>query len=282
MSSIVYYSLSQNVTTTDINGCSVASQRYPISVNCTGSFSTSFPFTTDNPSGRNDYYLLYIVRGKMELSAGELTKKAMAGSIFLIPPHTHYTYSYSGGEPLNYLWAHFTGSYADGLLKDCKLYPLPYSGYAEDSGRISRKFKKLFEEFEQRSELFERKASVYLQDIILEIAEDIKAARQSKQLEASIRYIHSAYDKKLSIPTLAAMENLSNSRYIALFNKLTGMSPTAYIIKLRMNTACELLLNTDMSIKQVGILSGYPDAHFFSKLFKKYVGVSPNEYRNSN
>ena len=282
MSSIIYYSVSSNTISTDINGCSVASCRYPISVNCAGSFSTSFPFTTDNPMGRNDYYLLYIVRGEMELSAGDLTANAVAGSIFLIPPHIHYTYSYSGKEPLNYLWVHFTGSYADGLLKDCGLYPLPYQGYTENSSRIARGFKKLFEEFEQRSELFERKASVYLQDIIMEIAEDIHSEKESKPLEASIRYIHSAYDKKLSIPTLAAMENLSNSRYITLFNKLTGMSPTAYIIRLRMNTACELLLNTDMSIKQIGILSGYSDAHFFSKLFKKHMGVSPNEYRNNN
>ena len=280
MNSIKYYSVAVKNTSTGINECSIESNSHPISVNCAGSFTTSFPFTTDNPMGRNDYYLLYMIRGEMEIRAGDRFGKAVSGSIFLIPPHTHYSYTYSGGEPLSYLWAHFTGSYAEGLLSDCRLSPLPFFGAVEDNGIISIKFKRMFEEIERRSPLFERRAAVYIQDILLDVANSICNKEEKNPLEASLRYIHSAYDNKISIPLLASMENLSNSRYIALFNKLMGMSPTAYIIKLRINTACELLSSTDMSIKQVGILSGYTDAHFFSKIFKKYVGLSPNEYRN--
>ncbi|MBQ8849195.1 MAG: helix-turn-helix transcriptional regulator [Clostridia bacterium] len=282
MSSVSYHSVLKRSDGQGINGHSIASDEYPIAVNCTGNFATIFPFTTDNPSGRNDYYLLYMVRGKMRVTVGGRNAAAVSGSIFLIPPHTHYTYTYSGGEPLDYLWAHFTGSYAERLLSDCGLYPLPYFGTAEDGGRISGKFKRMFELFERRSPLLERRASVCMQDIILEAAECIVRRAEKIPLETSLRYIHSAYDRKLSVPELAAMENLSNSRYIALFNRYMGMPPTAYITELRMRNACELLTSTDMSVKQVGILVGYPDAHFFSKLFKKHVGTSPNEYRNKN
>ena len=46
-----------------------------------------------------------------------------------------------------------------------------------------------------------------------------------------------------------------------------------------MSAACELLESSNISVKQVGALVGYNDPHFFSKLFKKHVGISPSEYR---
>ena len=278
MGSLYYSTIKKNIDT-GINECNRSSDDHPISVNCAGRLVTEFPFTTDNPQGRNDYYLLYVVRGEMDLSAGEKHTRARSGSIFLIPPRTHYTYTYSEGEPLEYLWAHFTGSYAEGLLRDCGIYPLPFFGSSKDSGTISEGFRRMFEEFERRAPLIDLRTSVYLQEIILDAADSVSRTEAHLPIETSLRYIHSSYDSPILIPELAAMENLSNSRYIALFNKYMGMPPSAYIIKLRMDAARELLQTTDMSIKRIGILVGYPDAHFFSKLFKKHVGLSPVEFR---
>jgi AraC-like DNA-binding protein len=75
------------------------------------------------------------------------------------------------------------------------------------------------------------------------------------------------------------MENLSNSRYVAIFTQCMGMPPVRYILELRLRYACQLLESTDMSIKEISALSGYSDPHFFSKQFKKYIGVSPRDYR---
>ena len=281
MRSITCHFISDDSPVGSMNSCSVASDKYPITVNCAGNFVTGFPFTTDNPTGREDYYLLYMVRGNMRVWADGKETAASSGSVFIFPPHTHYTYTYDGRDTLDYLWAHFTGSFAKELLTECGMTDLPYYGEASDSGRISNRFRRMFEAFEIKAPLFERKAAVCLEEIILELSASMNRLSEVSPLENSLRYIHSAYSEKISVPQLAAMENLSNSRYIALFNKHLGMSPTAYIIKLRINTACELLISTDMSIKQVGISVGYPDSHFFSKLFKKYMGASPNEYRYS-
>ncbi len=278
----LYYSTIKKNTDTSMNECNRHSDDHPISVNCAGRLVTEFSFTTDNPQGRSDYYLLYVVRGEMDLRVGELKTRARSGSIFLIPPHAHYTYTYSEGEPLEYLWAHFTGSYAEGFLRDCGIYPLPFFGLSRDSGIISEGFRRMFEEFERRPPLVDRRTAVCLQEIILDVAESVSRTEARLPIEASLRYIHSSYDSHLSIPELAAMENLSNSRYIALFNKYMGMPPSAYIIKLRMDAARELLQTTDMSIKRIGMLVGYPDAHFFSKLFKKHVGLPPAEFREKN
>ena len=64
--------------------------------------------------------------------------------------------------------------------------------------------------------------------------------------------------------------------------KHTGKSPNEYIIELRLQFAKNLLDNTNMSIKQISERVGYSDQYFFSRIFKKYLGISPQSYRNKN
>ena len=281
MKSLSYYSV-QNSEKGDINKCSMASSEYPLIVNCAGNFRTPFPFSTNNPSGRKDFYIMAIQKGELEIPLDGKGFIARSGSVIIFPPDYPYSYSYFGGEPLEYLWVHFTGSYAPSLLEECGFSPLPFFAVAESDHRISDKFSKLFEAFEAKRRLQRQELACILEQIVLSASKTIFSDDNPRTLEKSVRYIHSSYNKKISIPELAAMENLSNSRYISLFNQCMGISPSAYIIGLRIGAACDLLETTDMSIKQIGILVGYSDSHFFSKLFKKHVGVSPKDYKFKN
>ena len=278
MHSLSYYSLPKTNHDKELNRCSIESYEYPLTVNCAGNFKAAFPLTTDNQSGRKDFYLLYLLSGELDVLIGEETVRASAGSLIIFPPNKRYKYSYSSAEELDYLWVHFTGSYAERLLSECGLSPLPYFSPALNSRRIPEKFKKIFEIFETGGSLQRHELAVTLEQIILSAASKEKGGKK-RSLDRSIRYIHLNYNQKISIPELAAMENLSNSRYIALFTDQMGASPTSYIIKLRINSACDLLLTTDLSVKQIGTLVGYDDPHFFSKLFKKHVGLSPKAYK---
>ena len=90
---------------------SVASDKYPIMVNCAGRFMSEAPFVTDLIRGREDYYLLYVERGELEVVLNGSPYTARSGSIVIFPPHYPYTYTFAGNDPISYLWAHFTGSY---------------------------------------------------------------------------------------------------------------------------------------------------------------------------
>jgi YesN/AraC family two-component response regulator len=65
-----------------------------------------------------------------------------------------------------------------------------------------------------------------------------------------------------------------------IFKEVTGESPINYLIKIRLAKAKELLEKDDSSnVKAIGTAVGYDDVYHFSKLFKKYYGISPLNYR---
>lgn len=264
-----------------LNLCSRCSEEAPLIVNCTGNATLTFPFTTDNPSGREDYYLLYMVSGTMEVLLPHGTERVRAGHAIIFPPHYHYVYKYEDQSPLNYLWIHFTGSHVAHYIKDWGYGRLPCIHDTGSDSKIPNLFQELFDCFEVQTPLSRPQSACVLERILLRIAEHIQGISQPRPLQKSLRVIHTSYQKELNIPELARLENLSHSRYVTVFRKQTGMSPTAYIIARRISAACELLESTDIPVKQIGALVGYDDPHFFSKIFKKHVGLSPRGYRES-
>ncbi|MDG0808146.1 helix-turn-helix domain-containing protein [Cohnella rhizosphaerae] len=79
--------------------------------------------------------------------------------------------------------------------------------------------------------------------------------------------------------TLAQRLNVSEDYFIRLFKQLFGESPQKYVQRLRHQAAKRYLLETDEKIERIGALVGYDDLHNFSHAFKKWQGVSPQQYR---
>lgn len=280
MNSRYYYAFDDSIPARAVNACSRATEDFPLFVNCAGNLVTSEAFTTDNVQGRADYYFLYIVSGKMAVDLDDGAVEALAGSVIVFPPRYHYRYVYSGGEPLSYLWVHFTGSYAEKLLTRLFEKKLPFIVSIPGENKLAGDFRKLFDVFETGGMFRTEELACSLEAMLIDAAFAAGKGCESRNFERSLRYIHSFYNKEITVESLAAMENISYYRYIKLFREKIGVPPTTYLINLRMNAACDLLANTDMSIKQIGVSVGYDDAHFFSRLFKKHTGMSPKEYRS--
>lgn len=94
------------------------------------------------------------------------------------------------------------------------------------------------------------------------------------------KYMEEHYQEKISLDQIAANIYLSSFYISKLFKSETGDTPINYLISLRMNKARQLLdENPDCSIQTVASAVGYEDAYHFSKLFKKYYGLSPLHYK---
>ncbi len=95
-----------------------------------------------------------------------------------------------------------------------------------------------------------------------------------------INYLNENYENKISLEQIAHNIYLSPVYISKIFKEETGESPINYLIKIRLEKAKDILLNPDSgSIKSIATQVGYDDVYHFSKLFKKYYGVSPLYYK---
>ena len=86
-------------------------------------------------------------------------------------------------------------------------------------------------------------------------------------------------DPNLMLQDVAKAVNMSNSRFSTVFSQQNGQTFTEYLIYLRLNKAKELLRQTNFKTSQIAREAGYNDAHYFSYIFKKNIGMTPSEYR---
>ena len=100
--------------------------------------------------------------------------------------------------------------------------------------------------------------------------------------EAKLYMSKNFTDSNLMLQDVAKAVNMSNSRFSTVFSQQNGQTFTEYLIYLRLKKAKELLRTTDKRSSQIAFDVGYNDAHYFSYIFKKNVGMTPSEYRAQN
>ena len=244
----------------------------PLEVNCVGAVSGKEFFT--NKSVRQDYYYLYVLKGKLILPDGTLE----AGDVMIWEPG--YEYQYQGDAETVYLWVHYTGFEAQALTQSA----LPKRNVKQHIGihrEIIDCFRKLFHEFMVHDVSSGQLSVCLLKEILFYTGRYTGTGKPEALPLKAIEYIHSHFQAEVDIDALAQMEHMSCTAFRIAFKKHTGVSPNEYLISHRISTACQRLLQTDMSIRAVAAEVGYRDQYYFSRIFKQKVGVSPLKYRNS-
>lgn len=94
-----------------------------------------------------------------------------------------------------------------------------------------------------------------------------------------VRYIDRHYTEELTLELLTEQFGVSLSYLCHCFKRETGQSFTKYLTQRRLTRACELLVRSDLTVTQIGEQMGYTDYCYFTKVFKKHIGMSPSKYR---
>lgn len=103
--------------------------------------------------------------------------------------------------------------------------------------------------------------------------------RNESLVEKAKTYIQENYSKEISLEDVSREVNISSYYFSKMFKEEAGENFIEYLTRVRIERAKELMRKPEMSIKEIGILSGYSDPNYFSRIFKKQTGETPREYR---
>ena len=277
-----------NVAYVDEENLNLEDLSVPLRINNCGYYRvhTTPVIETPHPEGRNDYQLLYIAAGKGEFyfKGSKEPTIVTKGNMILFRPGEPQVYYYYAVDKTEVYWVHFTGWKVEEYLER---YELPhdenvfYTGVSPDYPWI---YNQMIRELQLQRVNHEDMISLYMHHIFITINRYIKERRETKNdtindIERAAHYFKDNYNKQISIEQYAGEHLMSVNWFIHNFKSVMKMSPMQYIISLRIAMAKGYLKNSTKNIAEISNEVGYENALYFSRLFKKYTGMTPTEYR---
>lgn len=114
---------------------------------------------------------------------------------------------------------------------------------------------------------------------ILRSVKNGNIGKKSIAINLAMEYIQRHYNEDLTLNEVSKYVNISPQHFSKIFKDETQQNFVEWIAKLRIDKAKEYMNTSDMTIKEICYIVGYQDPNYFSRIFKKYVGVSPTEYQ---
>lgn len=238
------------------------------------------------PGVKDHYKILFIHEGKGTYQFNGKTYALKKGQGFMVFPNTICHMKADLHDPWVYSWIAFQGTCVDGLLEQVHLSKMaPSFSYAPANW-----FEPWLEQFNDAGEL-EKNSGLVVHSLLYRLISDwidmLTAPNQIGYLpkakdvyvRKAIDYIKMNYYTKVSITELARLIGIDRIYLSALFKEVVNQSPQNYLLHYRMDKACDLMNNQQLSVSDISHSVGYNDPLLFSKMFKKVKGISPSHYR---
>ena len=236
----------------------------------------------------NEYQIIYIANGTGIFEAEHVgTVIAEPGTVFLLFPNVWHRYKPLYQTGWEEYWVGFSGHYAEYIMKqECfdADAPLIHIGFNTEFINI---FIRLMDTLKFEGVAFSQISScltiqllglVYASALLKE-----KSQNRKDILINNIRYkIHENWSSPVTMEELAAQHNVSYVWFRKAFKEVVGISPGQYLLNLKLEKACQMLNETELTVSEVAYLTGFVSEYHFSKIFKKKINLSPSKYREKN
>lgn len=226
------------------------------------------------PLGIEHHQFLYTVGGCGTAFLDGRTYELKKGMMLYLPPNTAHEYHCDTGI-WETIYITFGGS---GLVAFWDFEPSVWAEFK--SFDFESRYDVLYS-YKHRPEAV-KELSVALYSMLLELKDSVEgispSAREKKHIMT--RAMHElAESDEPSLERIASRIGISEAHFCRMFKEYTGFRPFEYMNLLKLQKAKELLKNTEMSISEISQSVGYESHSYFSMLFKRYMGVTPTEYR---
>ena len=239
----------------------------------------------EGPRSYGYFVLHYVASGKGIFRCQGKQYSLKKDNLFLIFPNTEFYYVQDRDDPWEYYWVSFLGLNAASYAQRCTFSP--------ESPVLTTQSEEIPELFRKLADL---DRFVYSKDVkALSFATDLLGALMEEQgknarepgsqpkdyISTCLRYLSNHFSREdLSLREVADVVGLNPNYLSRLFMTTINIPFSRYLILLRLQKAGHLLRDTDLLIKNIASSVGYPDPLYFSRIFKKYLGMSPQEFRD--
>ncbi len=235
--------------------------------------------------------LFYIISGSGMFHIENDIIPVKPNDLVIVNPHVEHTEKTMTHNPMEYIVFGVDGlafSFHNRKNEENRKNYSHYS-YTSSQNRLVDFSQLMLEEFRAKKPGFDIVCQSILQILLVFISRELNLSvisdstfRISKECALAKRYIDSNYAQNITLDTLAELTHI-NKYYLAhSFASCIGQSPISYLSSRRLQASMELLANTNHSIAQIASSTGFSSQSYFSQMFKKSVGITPQQYRKQN
>jgi AraC-like DNA-binding protein len=232
-----------------------------------------------------EFQLVYISNGngifESETSGTTIVE---AGTAFLLFPGIWHRYRPSEESGWEEFWVGYRGSYVDYLMgQPCFKPASPFINIGL-SAELMSVFIKLIETIKYEGVAYRQFSSCLISQLLAivyasAINSDAHRQNQNKLIHEARFRIHENIDKNINLEQVAKELGVSYPWFRRVFKEVMGVSPGQYHLNLRVEKACTLLKETDLTAAEVAFHLGFESEFYFSRIFKKKTGLPPKKYR---
>jgi AraC-like DNA-binding protein len=236
--------------------------------------------------GINQHILIYCIKGNGWAKVGDKLYTIANGEFVLLPANLPHEYGADDNNPWTIYWVHFKGTksidFINMMIKKMGEYVASVSFQENRMQLFEEIYNSLERGFSTDNICY---ASLSLQYFLGSCCFDNNYHYLDKQekkdsISICINYLQNHLDKPLALKEIAEEVNFSVSHFAAVFKKSTGFSIIEYFNQLKIQKACQYLQFTDLRINEIADRLGIEDPFYFTRMFTKIIGVSPNKYRS--
>lgn len=240
------------------------------------------PFLMSKPQGIFCHILL-IIKSPALFKIGEQTLTVRANSALIIHPNIPYTYQDMGEEYIND-WIYFESD--DPAFENCDSRLFHHPIFLGDVSLYSQYIHHILWENSYSSEPFRTQNMDMLMQVLINNL--LQAIRRDEQPDHHNPYASRLQSLRLTMQTqayknftpdqLADSLGVSPSHFQYLYKEFFGVPFKTDLINFRIDYAKDLILNTDLKMEQIALMSGYSNEIHFYRQFKAKTGMTPREY----
>lgn len=241
--------------------------------------------------------LSYIITGSGARIIGDVVENFSKGEIILIPPNIPHCWSFDESvHDREGKIENITIVFENNFLKNCTLiFPELFTAISElqnnentvsFTGEPLQKLQVLMTSMIHQNDI-ERISSFIILIELISYCKDMRIVgrpitenKQEKKLQKIHLYILSNFQRNITLEEISQSVGMQKSSFCVFFKRMTGKSFFTYLTEFRIESSCQMLLKTKLSVKEICIASGFSDIPYYNRVFKKIKGMSPGYYRN--